>query len=79
MVCWHSTQCTVLSLSVNEVMLQSVLRRLRHDGSSSVAVKFVCILSLAPSVNVTQKCRLSASKDTYQLCCLQNVLKLPTY
>ena len=79
MVCWHSTQFIVLSLPVNEMMLPSMLRRQRHDGPSSVAVKFVCILSLAPSVNVTQNCRLSASKDKYQLCCLKNVLKLATY
>jgi hypothetical protein len=79
MLCWHSTESIVLSLSVNEMMLPSELRRLRHDGSSSVAVIFVCILSLDPSVNVTQNCRLSASKDKYPLCSLKNVLKLATY
>jgi len=64
MVCGQSTQCTVLLLSANGVLLPFAQWRLRNDGSTSVAEnRFVCLLSLAPSVTVTQNCHLSASED----------------
>jgi hypothetical protein len=76
MVCGHSTQCAVLLLSVNGVLLSCGLRRLRNVGSCSVAEnRFVCLLSLAPSVVVTQNCQLTASEDNYQLRSFQNIFK----
>jgi hypothetical protein len=79
MVVGHSTQCTVLLLSVNGVLLPCGLRRLRNDGSSSVAEnRFLSLLSLAPSVTITQNCHLSASEDKCQLFCFHDVLKLAT-
>jgi hypothetical protein len=75
-VCGHSTQCAVLLLSVNGVLLSCGLRRQRNVGSCSVAEnRFVCLLSLAPSVMVTQNCQLTASEDNYQLYSFQNVFK----
>ena len=78
MVSGHSTECTVLLLSVNGVLPPCGLWRLRNDGSSSEN-RFACLRSLAPSVNLTENCHLSASEDKHQLFCFQNVLKLATY
>ena len=77
MVRGHSTQCAVLLPSVNRVLLPCRLRRLRNDGSSSVAEnRFLSLLSLAPSVTVTRNCHLSASENKYKLSCFQIVLNL---
>ena len=63
-------------MSVNEVLPSCVLRRMHNDDSCSVAENsFVCLLSLAPSVTLTQTCHLAASEDNYQLCSFQNVFK----
>jgi hypothetical protein len=75
MVCGHTTEWTVLLLSVNGVLLPSGLWRLRNDGSSTEN-RFACLRSLTPSVNLTQNCHVSASEDKYQMLCFQNVLNL---
>jgi hypothetical protein len=77
MFCGHNTQCTELSLSVTGVLLPSGQGRLRRYCSSSVAVnRCVCLLTLAPSVNLTQNCHRSASENklSYRLCCFHNAL-----
>jgi len=73
MVCGHSTQCTVLLLSVNTVLLPCGLRSSRNDGSTSVAEnRFVCLLSLAPSVTVTRNYHVI----TLLLRCVNNTMLL---
>ena len=72
-VCGHSTQCAVLLLSANGVLLPCALWRFRKYRSWSVAVnRFVCLLSLAPSVTITHNYHVI----TLLLRCVSNAMLL---